>query len=78
MMDALTNERIIIASNELDLIPDYGKAVSACDRIGVIDYDIKPVSPEINYQGQAYRLSGATRRCQGYECTPYEKVKRVL
>jgi hypothetical protein len=75
MIDALTNERIIVASGELDNIPGYGKLVAESDRIAIIDYVRNPAGPWRTYGGQAYRMSGPTVRCQDYLCTPYQKVK---
>ncbi len=83
-IDALTNERIIMASRsraglptEMDIIPEYGKMVASSDRIVLLEGDLHRKKTKIFYRGQKFNKSGITRHLDGNQCTPYDRIKQI-
>jgi hypothetical protein len=74
IMDALSNEQVIISNLDGDLIDDYPGLVSQAGKIAVIGYKGDPTEDKITYDGHVYTRIGDVRLDELIQWVPYRKV----
>jgi hypothetical protein len=74
IMDALSNEQVIIANLDGDIIGEYPDLVSQADKIAVIGYKGGLIEDKMTYNGHVYTRIGAPRVDELIRWVPYRKI----
>lgn len=74
IIDALSDQQVIVSNLDGDLIWDYSGLVSQADKIAVIGYKGDPIEDQLNYNGHVYRRIGDPRLDELIRWVPYQKV----
>ena len=73
-INALSEQKVIIANWDGDLIPEYAGLVSQAEKMAVIGYKGEPAKDRVDFNGHSYKRIGETRLDEIIQWTPYLKV----
>jgi hypothetical protein len=77
IIDALTDQQIVVAGINGERIPEYAQQVSQADRIAVIGLKGEPIDEKISYGGGSYSPVGNPRENETFRWIPYGKQDKT-
>jgi hypothetical protein len=77
LINALSNEEIIIGGRDGDLIAEYPDLISQVDKIAVIGYKGDPIEDQVSFNGNNYKRIGEARLDELIRWVPYQKIPKL-
>jgi hypothetical protein len=75
ILDAITDQNLVIAGRDGERIPDYAKTVSQSDRVAVISTGNGPLEEKVTFNGETFHPTGPARQNETFRWVPYAKDK---
>lgn len=75
IIDALTDQQMVIAGNNGERIPAYAQEVSQSEKLGVIGLKTESIQKDIIFGGNNFEQSGAPRENETFRWIPYQQTQ---
>lgn len=74
IIDALTDEKIIVAGRDGSRFPEYDQWVTQADHIALIDLKADPIEKRLSFMGSTFVAEGPPRENETFRWIPYMRI----